>query len=352
MENSLVALMLASTLMLHSTEEKLQSANVCLGLVLGLLPAVRPEWAIFSLIYVLLAFYYRREALVKISCAAAGIWVVTSVLATYALTGFVVPQTASAKAIFLAQPLSVAGIAPIPAIVVSGSSVSIFVIAFCRDTSRRLQHWCIATVGFVATVVVYLLVGHGLISTRYATSLSSPLLLAALYCFAEYIRRNGASSKVFRRWMAVSAIIQITAICVTLWYFFPFTRSSEEFGIRSFALKTNELTKPTDRIGLTEIGVFGFYADRYIIDLVGLIDPETLKWGRLHGRPKSIDDLEELLKVRRATYYVCTFCASSRDVVGHALGFEPVYESKIMRGNASRGRAIDDPTWVLYRLHY
>jgi hypothetical protein len=148
MENSLVALAISCALLFHVIGERSGASNVTLGVILGILPGIRPEWLIFSGIYVCLTFYFRRDIAIQISVgAAAGLLAI--VLLPLLLTGFALPQTASAKAIFLVQPLSLHGLSPIPLIIASGSSISALVILFSLGISKRLDHWCFATLGFV-----------------------------------------------------------------------------------------------------------------------------------------------------------------------------------------------------------
>lgn len=348
MENSLVACTLCALLLLHTAKPVGRAQNILFGLLLGLAGGVRPELFLFSGAYVGISLWTRRTGAKGMALGAvAGVLLVLGV--TYILTGFALPQTSAAKAIFLAQPMRLSTLLPIPLIIASGSSVSLLVVARRIGKGGEFAHWAIAVLAYVSFVIVYLCVTHTLISTRYATSLSLPLLLSALYAVCLSGRagegRLSAAAKVF-------LALQLCAGLVTLWYFFPFTRASEETDIAKFSAAANRLTTGSDRIALTEIGIFGFYSDRYVIDLVGLTDPKTVAWGRVHGRPQDIAALEQLLKFRKATYYVCTFCEAEGDITGERTLFEPVYAQKVLRGNGSRGRGIERALWVLYRVKY
>jgi hypothetical protein len=213
------------------------------------------------------------------------------------------------------------------------------------------MHWCVTTFAFVFLVCAYLVYQHALVSTRYATSLSFPLLLAALYSAGEYLKSSKPARGPSRLLMA-SAGLQMIAAATTLWYFFPFTRVTEEAPIREFSRSVNSRTMPGDKIALSEIGVFGFYSDRYIVDIFGLVDPRTLEWGRQHGTPNTTALLEKLLMYRGAAYYVCAFCKDTTEIVGEQVRFEPVYSQWIRSGNGSKGRFVEDRLWVLYRLNY
>ena len=347
MENSLVACTFCALLFFHVSKSDNTRQNIFFGSLLGLAAGVRPELLIFSIFYIPIALVTRRPG-AKILLAAA---IVTTLLVAgtnYLATGFALPQTSAAKSIFLARPFRLATLIQIPLIIASGSSISIILITKWIAKSREFTHWVSAVAAYVVFVIAYLFYTHALISTRYATSLSFPLLLSALYgicSFGELGSRSSALAKAF-------LIIQAFVSAAVLWYFFPFTRVSEQDEIRRFSLRTNEITAQSDRVALTEIGIFGFYSNRYIIDLVGLTDPQTVAWGRVNGRPDTIQALERLLKFRRATYYVCAFCQTESDLQGREVEFVPVYSQKILRGNGSGGRKIDTSLWVLYKIKY
>jgi len=349
MDNSLVAFVLCLGLLLHVTRTEGLRSSFAVGIFWGGLFLIRPELLLFSAAYIGLAMWSKRKEAVYMAAGALAS-AVTGVLLSYLATGFVVPETSSAKAIFLEQPLNWPFLRTLSLIIISGSTVSAVVALALARVSPRVAHWCVATFAFVLLVCAYLVYQHALVSTRYATSLSFPLLLAALYSVGEYLKspRPPRMSRV----LLASASLQMAAAALTLWYFFPFTRVSEEAPIREFSQSVNSRTMPGDRIALSEIGVFGFYSNRYIVDIFGLVDPKTLEWGREHGTPNTTELLEQLLMYRGADYYVCAFCKATTDVAGQKVRFEPVYSQSIRSGNQSKGRFVEDRLWVLYRLHY
>ena len=131
-------------------------------------------------------------------------------------------------------------------------------------------------------------------------------------------------------------------------YMFPSTRVDVGGNVRAFADSARELTKPTARIALTEVGAFGFFSDRYIIDLVGLVDSAALDWIREYGRPRTTEELETLLARRCATHYVETFGAAT-PLVGRTLRFKVIEERELKSSNLSGG-ALKVDRWRLYRL--
>ncbi|MCC5875807.1 MAG: hypothetical protein JJU11_06275 [Candidatus Sumerlaeia bacterium] len=113
------------------------------------------------------------------------------------------------------------------------------------------------------------------------------------------------------------------------------------------ALDTRAMLEEDDRVALTEVGVFGYYYGGYLIDLVGLVDPATVEWGKANGRPRQQSDLEALLRHRRATHYIQTF--GNTPVTGETMDFVQLREWEVQRSNISGGAMISD-TWRLYQL--
>jgi hypothetical protein len=139
----------------------------------------------------------------------------------------------------------------------------------------------------------------------------------------------------------------ITALMV-LFYIFPTTRVSETQDIREFSERVKAVTSLRARCALTEVGGFGFYSGRYVVDLVGLVDRASLRWLKSHGKIGDVDSLEAILADRGAQYYIDSF-AGSEPIPGKRFRFVPILEGSIHRNNFSRG-SIDADRWRLYKL--
>ena len=78
--------------------------------------------------------------------------------------------------------------------------------------------------------------------------------------------------------LLTSVILVSVCVQMQLYYRYSFLNPRFRQGVDSefvgFAEKVRELTSETDSIGLWELGVVGYYTDRYIIDFVGLATPE------------------------------------------------------------------------------
>jgi hypothetical protein len=131
-------------------------------------------------------------------------------------------------------------------------------------------------------------------------------------------------------------------------YAFPSTRSSETADIREFVERVRSVTAPDARVALTEVGTFGFYSERYVVDLDGLVDPSALAWLRGHGAARTIGELEDLAIARGAQYYVDT-AAEPEGIRGQRLEFVPMVQRTVQRNNFSEGR-LRSGLWRLYRL--
>src|SRR5262249_9105876 len=153
---------------------------------------------------------------------------------------------------------------------------------------------------------------------RYATHLCYPMTITALLVVA--------TSTSHRR-RAISGLVTCQAFTTiaVLAYLFPVTRASETADIRQFAERVRQDTRPQACIALTEVGAFGFYSDRYVVDIIGLVDRAALEWLEQHGKVQDLASLEQILAARNANYYVDTFAMPS-PVVGSRFDFVPIME--------------------------
>src|SRR5690606_8378531 len=129
--------------------------------------------------------------------------------------------------------------------------------------------------------------------------------------------------------------IGIAASCAAVaLYLFPATRTDELANADDVA-RIRSVTGHDARIAAREIGLLGHITGRYIVDAVGLVDRDTVAWGREHGRWRSQLELESLLRHRRATHFVD--CFGERQIAGESMGFREVLSFQIARNNLSAG---------------
>jgi arabinofuranosyltransferase len=346
MENSLagLALVLAAITYYNFAVQPNKVLAVALGVLLGVMPFARPELVVLSVVlWTCLLFMGVRE--LSVASAATVLTVSLMAFLTYRAFGALVPQTAEAKAIFLRQDLPYYGFWTTLKIVLSGSLGCLILLIATRIYSKQMKALRMGVFATLLVAIVYLSYQNQLVSTRYASYLNVPIVLAAVIAVAETVQARG-------RWRTFEGLLlamQAVAALAVLWFVFPVTRTNEAEEIRQIAnvVKARTHEGQDARVALTEVGAFGFYSNLYIIDLVGLTDKATLKWAQVNGPPKDIAELERLLIFRGATYYIDSYAQEL--VNGRQLNFVPVAEGLVRRANYTRGFVGLD-TWRVYQL--
>jgi hypothetical protein len=319
-------------------------SGICLGGVLGLAPFVRPELGLFSVGVPLVLAHGRFNRRLVVSSLFSMLLVVGVFLGgVMLLFGSPIPQTAAAKAIFLRQAPPSYGLTQAGMILLSGGFGALLVVVFLSRAAAPAGTWCLVTLAAVLGSVAYLSYVNQLVSTRYATYLSAPIVLAAALTAAERHQKSGPSKAI-----AAALLAQGLVSVGVLMYVFPVTRVDESRQIQAFAVEAKSLLPERSRVALSEVGAFGFYSGSYVIDLGGLTDRATLRLARRLGAPQTPDQLERFLVLRRATHYVETF-AGQFPIVGRNLVFVPILESRVERNNFSRG-TVSSNIWRLYRI--
>jgi arabinofuranosyltransferase len=346
MENSLagLALVLAATTYYGFAVQPNKVLAVTLGVLLGVLPFARPEFVVLSgVLWTCLLFIGVRELSVASAAMVSTVSLMT--LLTYRAFGALIPQTGVAKAIFLRQDLFYYGFSTSLKIVLSGSVGCLVLLIITRIYTKQMKALRMGVFATLLVAIVYLSFQNQLVSTRYASYLNVPIVLAAVITVAETVHARG-------KWRPLEALLlamQIVVATAVLWFLFPVTRTNEAEEIRQIVKVVKERGHKGEdaRVALTEVGAFGFYSNLYIVDLVGLTDKATLKWAQVNGPPKDISALEKLLVARGATYYIDTYAQEL--INGTQLDFVPVAEGRVRRANYTRGFVAPD-IWRVYEL--
>jgi arabinofuranosyltransferase len=346
MENALTALVLTLLVWAHIRFHLIRSnqSAVVLGFLVGLSTFVRPELFVFVATIAIYFVISRKGNHRLLFCTAALSVFLISLGVTYSVFGAVVPQTAAAKAIFLHQTSRTYGLSQSFVILLSGALGCVILLASKVFSVAPLRSLRIAGVISALVLIAFYGFNNQLISTRYATVLALPIVLIAMLGAAHLVAESGRLRRSVTGLLALQFVLSIALLV----FFFPATRTSEQDDIRALAQRVNELTDNSSRIALTEIGAFGFYSQRYIIDLSGLTDRATLDWGRTHGLVNDTEKLESLLISRRATHYINAFSDESI-LRGNKLNFVPIAEGLVTRNNLSRARLYAD-RWRVYRI--
>ncbi len=340
MENALVAIAILALFLAWRAVVSGTSNGLFLGVFVGLLPFARPELVLLTLLVVfewllLLRTREDRRQFVRATVLACVVLVVGLAILHWA-TGFWLPQTAVAKALTTVQAPGY-GARQGFSIIVSGAG-PLVIAALVLMRRAPVRPFLRPALLFMLAVWAYLAWRNQLISSRYSTSLNLPMMVALMM--------SVATVEIPRFRLLVTAGAQVALAIATLIYTFPGTRTNEGEAIRLFAEDLVSLTTPQDRIAMTEIGAVSFHSGRYVIDLVGLTDPETVRWIRATGRAATQVQLERLLTHRRASFFIDSF-AAAEPIRGVTVEFVPLSERRVARNNAT---SWNGGLWRLYRI--
>lgn len=344
MENSISIFFLTLTAIIYykCNQSEVQSKiyYYVLGLVIGIIPFLRPEFALFS-IGIIIYYIFNLRSKIVIILIPAFLTVLFFTALTYLLTGFLIPQTAEAKAIGLFNG-HIYAFKQTLKIIISGTLGSAILLFLLRNKKLKSSSWNLITIISLVSSIIYLVKIGQLVSTRYATFLCSPIILASTFSIAELLKIE-INNKI-----KSSILIQIFIFIFFLIYLFPSTRLNEEKDIRIMAEYSVNNLKNNSRIALTEIGAYGYYTDFYIIDMIGLVDTSSLNWIKKYGRPRNIQELEKFLIFRNATHYIDCF-SEQVELKGKNINFTLLKTVKVVRNNLSTGVPLES-FWRLYSI--
>jgi arabinofuranosyltransferase len=343
MDNALAALAILAILLAWRAVLLERGGGAAMGPLLGVLPFVRPELALLGGLLVLEWTSLARarsewRGFIRAIAVAAAVAVVMAG-AMFLTTGFLLPQTAEAKAIAWVQ-----GSTPWYALerttLLLATGAGVFVpAALGLLRFPQVRPLIRPALVFMAAVSLYLAWRNHLVTTRYSVSLNFPVMVCVGVALVDLGRARLAV--VLPAFVAQAAIVIAVLI-----YAFPGTRTSEGEDIRRFAEQVKAVTDQGARIAISEVGAFGFFADRYVIDTSGLIDPQTVAWLRVHGQVTNFTQMEQLLEFRGATHFVDA-AASSMPIVGNKLRLVPLIEGPVRRNNVTAWNGV---VWRLYRI--
>jgi hypothetical protein len=59
--------------------------------------------------------------------------------------------------------------------------------------------------------------------------------------------------------------------------------------MESMAIELNGIIKPNEVLATHDIGIVGYYADYFVLDLVGLVNPEVVKYNKDRRLPEYVE---------------------------------------------------------------
>jgi len=349
MENSLAVLLLtvAAYLFFLCAEKASVIKLILLGLVCALLPFTRPELALISLAvsifvpliilnYRFLAAFFATEVVVFGLCLAL-VWF---------CFGALIPQSAEAKALFLQFPTRYYALLQCAKIVLTGGISLLIVLVLVNGISKGAKCWRLAALFCFIVSILYLSYRNHLVSTRYASYICAPVVLAAIIVIAEKVAAGTPRTYCFKAAIILHLLIS-AGVLVYLW---PTTRAGDYHDIRKVAEALSSRTDENSRIAVSEVGAFGFYSDRYIIDLDGLTDRATLSWAKQNGPGLGMAGLENLLIARGATHFIDTRSEQNQTLIrGKRLNFTVILEMNVTRDILQSGKPTET-RWRVYEL--
>jgi hypothetical protein len=351
------------------------------GLCAGLAALTRPEMIVLAFLgLVFLAIKYPKKAWFT-AYYFLGVLLVTLPWMVYAYKtfGWVVPHTIFAKTvrmpIFLY--LSIHGIKFVQIMLIPLSGLLLLVgVSFFKSfeirTSRNLFErkssnkffvnreelidfllitiWGCAAIGYV--------IKGSFIGSIY-TTLFAPFWALILGSIIDRTIRVGNSNWMSNKTTVTFVVlILLISVGIQLKLYYRFSIFNTKFRLGAdiefieFALKVKDLTQPSDIIGLWEIGVIGYYSDRYIIDFVGLGTPEIVEYQMKYKEGYIEKFLEDSGKI--PGFIIKDYGKGydegktiSREIF-FGYSYEPIYSRKIVRagGGTPKGHYS---LYVLYR---
>lgn len=203
----------------------------------------------------------------------------------------------------------------------------------------------VALLWVAALPLLYVVTGFDVLS-RYALPL---IPVVVLYGFASLSRLTPVHSR--RNAVALLAAILVQNALVLAFIVYPHTHRFSR-GVEGCLAELGRWaaanTAPGTTVAIADIGAFGYYSGRRVLDLAGLVSPELLPIVNEHP----IDEIAARLlfaRTSRPEYLVDRYPEPERLAGAQGGTFEPISWCRI------EGLGVRSPqpvTYTLYRLHW
>lgn len=258
------------------------------GFLLGLATLARPEcWLLLALglVAIWLAGERRRLARVAPALAGAALAVIPWSLTAWHWFHQLLPNTSAAKAGAIANAtVALSTIRDSFRILLSTDALSVALALLAlalagpnllRALPRgRREFWCVM-VAWPAAVILGLAVGGVQVVSRYLLPAVPSILLLGMASFGWATDRLGSKTKGAAL-LAFIALYVGQNTWITVHYSAPHAHRHTA-GLRtslgSLALWARANTQPGTTFAVPDIGMFGYYSDRPVLDLFGLVTP-------------------------------------------------------------------------------
>jgi hypothetical protein len=294
MESSLAAALVLLSLLLFEERRDAWGRSFLAGLSLGIAFLVRPECAgLFLCGEVVLGINKRWKGL---GGFLLGFFVLALPWLLYAQAHFhrLLPNTFSAKAGLplwrdslrsLARTLRIMGPSYLPELL--GLVMAGFYLATRKELLPALRRNLLFLIWLLGLPFLYILMGVG-VQSRYLLLVTPVLILLGVRGW-ELALRNLRGGMQLLTWGAILILILGTNLGITFAWNYPTTMKFSQ-GVERCLIPLGdylrEKTPPEARVAMVDIGAVGFYSERGIVDLGGLIHPDLLPLIAKHPREK------------------------------------------------------------------
>ena len=347
METALALFLLVLALLLYVRERRVEKRFFLSPVLFGLLTLVRPEAALL----------FGLSAVDAMCLGRRSVWRIVVSVATYAAIlapwflfaqfefGTVVPNTFIAKGGSVPVDLSTWFASALKAtetvvsnqlmemlLVLAGAVFIVKQHGFQFEFYKRSVRHFLAAAWVVLLPSVYVISGLPIVS-RYLLLITPPLILLAFLalstiCLHLRLRRSIVSALVTGVVIMIVAQNTVVSWSVIRPHVRSFERAMKECFIpigQWFAEETPSETV----IAARDIGALGYYSERKVVDLGGLVTPEVHPWLKEYSPEELTDRYPSLgLQLPRADYIV--YRSKTEDKIGDVAAFyDPIFTKSV-----------------------
>jgi hypothetical protein len=311
----------------YSIRDWTTTESLLMGLLAGIAVLLRPELAYVSVLLLIaqIAIKAHPKRIASMVSATAAV-VIPWLLYADATFGQVIPVTVTVKQGYL-QP-SVGSIAQsfltVGSFVLASNAFELLalglgvgLVLLAKKEGLSATRWLLplgVVVGLLLTYMANQAGGGERISYRYAAPILPSLVLVGGIC-AEKL----AGFFIHRR--SLNALARIVALALILscnstldYLHLPFLRRSLNYVedvCSKYGLYLKEHANKDDKIACYDVGAIGFFSDRHVLDLIGIVSPETLP---LRVTAANINDISAVLQLK-PRFYVLPWLGDSRQIL-------------------------------------
>jgi hypothetical protein len=370
METSLSVLMLLIGMAVYARERTAVKATSLFPVYLALLTLARPEGALLFVLVLIDSKVAARRKWKDVMVMTATYLAVLAPWLLYASSrlGTMVPSTFAAKSTLSLPAASSWAFSALSAIkhmasnrlwelvaVLAGIILAVKNRLRSHGTRTRDHTWLsVGAIWIILLPAVYVWQGIPIVS-RYLLLVTPVLILLgfrALLTVERHLDRDGHGRS--RSLVTASVIIIVLQnSMVSFAVVHPHTRSFSR-GMKECLIPIGQWfareTPARTSIAALDIGALGYYAERKVVDLGGLVTPQVLPWLQQYSSEELAETYPLLASdIPRADYLV--YRSKQPDGLGARL---PYYEHVFTRQMASLGISADpgETYYSVYRIHW